>query len=254
MTAKTTELARTDGAALAPARDDAGVLLETIMRAAKDESVSVDKLERLFELHQKMVADQARTAFKAALARLQESLPRITKQGHAIVKDKQTGALVRDTPYARYEDIDAAVRPLCSAEGFAFTFDSKTVQGATTFSCTMSHREGHSETLSLNLPSDTSGNKNPIQGMGSAVSYARRYLLSMHLNLITVDEDDDGAGGSGPVTHEQAVAIREHLEAAGGDAKRFLRFMGAESFEAILARDYTRAMAFIDEKKRSSGK
>lgn len=251
MTAKS-ELAKVERAELAPQPDEARAVLATIMNIAKDPTVKVETVERLFALHEKMVADQARVAFKAALARLQEKLPRITKQGHA--KVEKDGRLIRDTPFARYEDIDAAVRGPCSAEGFAFSFDSKTVQGVTTFSCEMSHREGHSETKYLTLPVDDSGGKNKIQGMGSSVSYARRYLLSMHLNLITVGEDDDGAGGSEPVTREQAASIREHLEAAGRTPERFLRFMGVAAFEDILARDYQRALHFIEEAKRSAGK
>lgn len=247
-------------APVAMARDDepAETALSAILRAAKDPTVSVDKLERLVALHKDLGAVAARRSFMSALARLQEKLPRIAKRGHAIVEKE--GRVVRDTPFARYEDIDVAVRPFCSEEGFSFTFDAKTTPQGTTFSCEMSHRDGHSETRYLTLPIDSSGGKNAIQGMGSSVSYARRYLLSMHLNLVTVGEDDDGNGGPKPISAEQVAFLKREMASlsAEGEApgvaanreSRFLNWLASPSYEEIPQANFERATKFLDEKKR----
>ena len=90
-----------------------------------------------------------------------------------------------------------------------------------------------------------------MQAVGSATSYARRYLLAMHLNLITREEDDDGNGGRGPITAEQAAELRAKLAAVKGSESRFLNWLAAPSFEDIPAANYDRAMRFIDEKRKA---
>jgi len=224
---------------------EATSILDVIARAAADPSVNVEKLERLLAIQQTILADQRRTAFMAALSALEAELPQITKQGHVVVN----GAL--RSKFARIEDVDTAIRPLCKEHGFAFSFDSEPTPGGIKFSCTMSHRDGHAETKTITLPTDTGAGRNAVQAVGSSTSYARRYLLSMHLHLITRDEDDDGTGGRGPVTAEQAATLRAKLAEVKGDEARFLNWLAAPSFEEIPAKNFERAMLFIAEKRKA---
>lgn len=227
---------------------EAGTMLDVIARAARDPAIDVAKLERLLAIQERLLADQRRTSYMAALARLQERLPQIAKSGRIMDRD---GATVRNR-YAKIEDIDTVVRPLCAAEGFSFSYDSKAGPGGAEYACAMHHRDGHTEVKTITLQSDTSGSKNAVQAMGSTVSYARRYLLGMHLNLITRDEDDDGAGGGGAVTAEQAAELRAALAEAGGSEDRFLRWAGAATFEEIPAARYQPAVKFLEEKMRKA--
>ena len=232
-------------------RETAASMLDVIARAAADPTVNVDKLERLLAIQQTIMADQRRTAFMAALSALEAELPQITKQGHVTINGQLR------SKFARIEDVDTAIRPLCKEHGFAFSFDSKPVGGAIEFSCTMSHRDGHAETKTITLPADNGAGRNAVQAVGSATSYARRYLLAMHLHLITREEDDDGNGGRGPVTAEQAAKLRAELTNTPGTATvaqkeaRFLNWLAAASFEEIPAANYDRAMKFIEEKRRA---
>lgn len=241
--------------ALAPVESEASVMLSGIMRAVKDPEVSVDKLERMFALAERMQTDQRRTAFMAALARLQDVLPQIAKSGVILGKDGSARSR-----FAKIEDIDNQIRPLCSAEGFSFSFDSRTLMNANGVAVsieyvgTLHHREGHSETKTLNLPVDNHPSRNAVQSIGSTTSYARRYLLGMHLNLVTRDEDDDGSnGGNEPITAAQVTELRKGLEEAGGDPARFLKWLGVEKVEDVRLCQFGRATKFIDEKKRQKG-
>jgi hypothetical protein len=74
----------------------------------------------------------------------------------------------------------------------------------------------------------------------------------MHLNLVKVGEDDDGAGGNPNVTQAQADQLRAAFAEVKGDPVRFLKFMMVDSFEDIPARDFPRALQFIEQKRRSS--
>jgi hypothetical protein len=159
-------------------------VISAIGRMAADPNLDADKMIRLFELQERLMAKQAEIQFAEAMARLQPKLPVVRKNGMIAFKEQKT-------PFARYEDIDEAIRPLLNAEGFSISFDSKRVEGGTEYSCEVSHSAGHSKTKSLILPADTSGSKNSIQAIGSTVSYAKRYLVGMHFNIITKGQDDD---------------------------------------------------------------
>lgn len=235
-----------DSRALA-VQSEAVAILSVIARAATDPTVDVAKLERLLAIQERLLADQRRTEYFAALARLQSRMPQVNKDGRITDRD---GA-VRNR-YARIEDIDVAIRPLCAEEGFSFSFDSQPTQGGIQYSCAMHHRGGHTETRTLVLPVDSGAGRNGVQSVGSTTSYARRYLLGMHLHLVTRDEDDDGRGGSAPATAEQQQELRTQLAAAGGNEERFLRWLGVDSYEQITAEQYARARMFIAEKKGRS--
>jgi len=240
-----------DTKAMVRGSSETAMVLEGITRAALDPNVDVGKLERLLAIQQTLLADQRRTAFRAALSRLQEKLPQITKAG--TILDKEGRPRNR---FAKIEDIDAVIRPMYVAEGFAFSFDSKPAGGGLIqFTGTLSHCEGHAETKTIDLPVDTGAGRNAVQSVGSTTSYARRYLLSMHLNLVTRDEDDDGAGGTAndPITPAQVMTLSSMLAEVGGDPARFCRWLGVERFEDIRLSQYGRAIKFLDEKKRQKG-
>ena len=99
--------------------DQTATIIDTIARAARDSSVDVAKLERLLAIQERLMVDQRRTAYMAALAQLQAELPQIGKAG--TITDREGAVRNR---YAKLEDIDAAIRPLCAAHGFSFSFDS----------------------------------------------------------------------------------------------------------------------------------
>lgn len=228
-------------------RETTREVLDTIIRASRDQSVDVAKLKDLLDLQERLLADQRRTSFMAAMAELQAELPQITKAG--TIQDRD-GA-VRNK-YAKLEDIDVAIRPLCAKHGFSFSVDSEPVQGGVSFTCRMAHRDGHSETRRLVLPLDQGAGRNAVQSMGSTVSYARRYLLGMHLNLVTRDEDDDGKGGAAAVSGEQAANLRALIDETGANEERFLKWAGATSVEGVLASKYAAAVKLLEERRRQA--
>jgi hypothetical protein len=53
---------------------DTGSLLQIISRAASDQSVDIDKMERLMAMHERLVARDAEQAFNAALTAAQTEM------------------------------------------------------------------------------------------------------------------------------------------------------------------------------------
>jgi hypothetical protein len=176
-----------------------GGLLEVIARAARDPSVDIDKMERLLEMQERVIARNAKLAFNTALAEMQPRLPVITERGRIIVREKSSngkrdGDVIQDTPFARWEDINEAIRPLLHEYGFSLSFRTgMATDGKVMVTAVLSHKEGHSEETSISLPHDSSGSKNAVQAIGSSTSYGKRYTTLTLLNITSKGEDDDGA-------------------------------------------------------------
>jgi len=225
----------------------AGSLLDVIARAVMDPAVDVTKMERILAMKERMDADQRKQAFKAAMARLQAKMPQVQKDGRIVVKGQERSR------YARIEDIDLTVKPLLAEEGFAFSFNTESKDpNNLLISAELSHRDGYSEMKSLLLPIDKSDFRSNVQSIGSTVSYGKRQLIKMHLNLVERGEDDDGQGGSKLITEDQSKDLEAMITEVGADKARFLAYMDANSIEAILARDLPKAIAALEAKRRRS--
>lgn len=148
----------------------------------------VEVMERLLALQERHDAFQARKAFDDAMADLRKTLPRITKSREVDFTGK-TG--VR-TQY-RFEDLaeitEALSEPMSNV-GLSFRWYTDNVQSGVKVTCRITHRDGHFEETSLVGPLDASGNKNPIQAIGSAVSYLQRYTLKAAVGIAAAHDDD----------------------------------------------------------------
>jgi hypothetical protein len=188
-------ITQVDEQGVAPVQPDASAIVQMIERAVLDPRVDIDKMERLLAMQERVMERSARTSFNAALATMQPRLPVIGERGEI----KNTGGKVQST-FALWEDINDAIRPLLAEHGFALTFRTGRANGNPTVTGVLSHREGHSEETTLELPLDTSGSKNNVQGIGSSTSYGKRYTACALLNITTRGEDDGGqSAGQSPV-------------------------------------------------------
>lgn len=180
-------------------------ILDVIARAASDPGTDADKMERLLAMYERITAQQARATFNASLAGLQPKLPVIDERGGI----KNNSGVVQST-YARWEDINDAIRPLLAEHGFALSFRTGVAQdGKITVTGVLSHRDGHSEETTITLPHDSSGNKNAVQAVGSSTSYGKRYTAISLLNITSRapgDQDDDGQAAGRSAAAERAIA------------------------------------------------
>lgn len=111
--------------------------------------------------------------------------------------------------YSTLDAVEAAVRSPLSLNGLAITQTTAVVAGQAVLETTLWHESG--QWISGQYPLNPT--KNDPQGLGSAMTYARRYTLSAILGLVS-DEDDDGAAAS--VAHQTKV----HKETAAAPTQR----------------------------------
>src|SRR5690242_9609970 len=95
-------------------------VLEIIADAATNPQVDPAKLAALFDLKERVDARDAEMAFNQAFARLQPKLPRVKKNGTI-----DLGRGGKAISFAKWEDVDAVIRPLLTEEGFSLSFTSK---------------------------------------------------------------------------------------------------------------------------------
>ena len=222
-------------------------LLAVIAQAVADPRIDVEKMSKLLDMHERIVTEQRKSEFMAAMSRLQAKLPQIRKDGRIVVKG------VERSRFARIEDIDICIRPLLAEEGFAFSFDTDSSDAKMfKISCKLSHRDGHSETKFLTLPIDANEYRSNVQSIGSTVAYGKRQLIKMWLNLVEKGEDDGGQGGSKLIDAQQVATIDTLIKEVGADKSRFLKYMGCEKTSGILSRDFQKAMNSIETKRRAN--
>ena len=199
-------------------------LMSFIERAANNPEFDVAKFGELLRLQRDVGHDQARRAFNAAMADAQsEMLP--------VVRDAKNSHL--GNRYAKLETIDAAMRPIYTRHGFSVRFGSAPSprEGDIRIICTVAHAGGYFEENHLDAPLGSTGSQGgrtqttPVQAVGSAVTYLRRYLLTMVFNIVLADDDDDGEGarraaaapmprGERKVADEKRLAAQAEVVAA----------------------------------------
>jgi hypothetical protein len=182
------------GSVPAEVTDLSGGLLEVIARAARDPSVDIDKMERLFALQERLLERQAKLEFIEAKRAMRPFLPVITERGKIIIRDKNDrNKIIQETSFALFEDLNEILMPIVTEHGFDVTFrNGRSPEGKVCVYTVLSHVGGHSEETFFELPPDGSGSKNAVQAIGSSTSYAKRYGLLEILNITTKGQDDNG--------------------------------------------------------------
>jgi hypothetical protein len=226
------------------------------LEEAISKGAGVEVIEKLLGMQERWEAMQAKKAFNNAIAKFKAAPPAILKNVQVGYESRRTG---ESTSY-KHEDLAellAAVDPALAQYGLWVRF--KVSSGdKVTVTCIVGHADGYSEEAStLSSAPDTSGNKNPIQAIGSAVSYLQRYTLKAALGLAAAKDDDGRASGrvGGVLSPEQADQINKHLlEHPYIDVDKFLKLAGAESVSDIMAVKFDSAMQWLRRQTEKKGK
>lgn len=229
-------------------QSETAAIISMIERAARDPAVDIDKLERLFQMRERMDASRARMSFDAAFAAMQPELPEIDKRGKIVIRDKNDReTIIQSTPYALWDDTNKLIKPILAKHGFGLSFRISQTEGRLTTTAVLSHTSGHREETSFASPIDNTGSKNNVQGWGSAFSYGKRYTGTALLNISTKGEDDDGkaAGGAERITEDQVKAVREGLAFKELTEARFCKKFSISRIEDLAKSKYDEAMKAI---------
>jgi hypothetical protein len=204
-----------------------------LLSHAVTNGASMEMIERLMALQERMDARQSRKEFDAAIAEAKAEIEPVVRnaKGH------------NDKKYADFAAIARAVDPVISRFGLSYRFRTTQAERISV-TCILSHKSGHSEETTLSGLPDSTGNKNAIQAIGSTLTYLQRYSLVQALGLAAAN-DDDGAGASDFISDEQAASLKKLIIDTGGDVAKFCTFARIGKIEEIVVDRYDAAVAAV---------
>jgi hypothetical protein len=216
------------GGALAPAGESANLLAQIVAAAANPE-VDAGKMQAMaglaMQLQDREHEQQFNRDFNAAVM----AMPIITKTGRILIPGKNGEADRVQGSYARFEDLNRIVKPILRENNLSITFEIGGDRERITVAPILTHRNGTTRKWpALPLPLETSGSKNNVQGVGSSVSYGKRYAMCAALNISVEAEDDDASGGKVTMPEERANLVIEEATAAYDDG-RYQEWFRAQS-------------------------
>lgn len=233
-----------------PNGDNAALLLQTLARAASDPNADIDKVERLFAMHERLVEAQAKTDFFAALSSAQQEMRPVLKNA----KNDMTRSR-----YATYAQLDEAVRPIYTRHGIGVTFSTASPNPDVVRIIATASKGGYSRDYQIDMPADGKGARgNTVMtrthALGSATTYGQRYLLKLIFNLAETSDanDDDGNAASRvecePISAEQEKAIYGLIADSDTQIGTFLKYFQIHSIEEMRTDQFGKAVAMLERK------
>lgn len=222
-------------------------MLTLIERVVSNPEIDTAKIQALLDMQRQLMRDQAERALNAALADI--VIPVVKKNGKIPLPSKTDGQ-TREVAFAKWPDIYKALMPILREKDLSLSFSApprKSDGGGADMTGRVSHKDGAFIEAEISLSLDTGPGRNNLQSMGSTISYGKKYLTFMLLNVATEDEDDDG-NTADPITIEQASDLHKSLVDSGSNVKKFLSLFGVDDVRKIQQRDLKKAQALIATK------
>lgn len=164
-----------------------------IMELAIGEGADIAQLEKLMELQERWEKNEAKKAYDKALAAFKAKKITITK-GSKVGYDHKQGGGSTSYSYAPLDKVVEKIGPELARHGLSLTWRTEQDNGSIKVTAVLAHELGHYEETSLHAAPDASGRKNPVQAVGSTISYLERYTALAITGCATSDMDDDGQG------------------------------------------------------------
>jgi len=171
-----------------------GQLVSQVMQQGG--SMDLLAMERLMGLQERWDANEAKKAYHAAMAAFKQNPPTIYKDKH-VEFTTQKGLTSYD--HATIGNVVKQIVASLAEHDLSHSWATEQLDGGqVAVTCSITHKAGHSESVTLKAGRDESGGKNSIQALGSAITYLQRYTLLAITGLAVEDgSDDDGRGTDG---------------------------------------------------------
>lgn len=194
-------------------------------RVLRDDTIPTERFREIMaevRLREEQIAERD---YFEALARARNNFGAITQNRTVDFTNKSN----QRTHY-KFEDlqeIERAIRQPLADEGISYTWRTEQVEGGQVRVTCIMRRGIHKEETTLQAPRDDSGNKNPIQQVGSTVTFLQRYTLKSAAGLAVAHDDDANgpqAQDAGPITAGQYVALVSLIEQSETDLSKLLKW------------------------------
>lgn len=224
-----------------------------LLHLAVERGFDPDQLSKIMDLCERRQRQLAEAAYNEDLRACQMAMP-------ALIRDtlnKHTGK-----KYADFANLNAAIRPVYTAHGFAVSFgeaEEQPTPGKTRMFIEVMHKAGHARRYYGTYSPDDKGpqgspNKTMVQAEVSSHSYARRDLTKLAFNLAEANEDQDGNSASQRIGEEQIAELNtlaDQLEELIGRRSfqdwwpKCLAWLAVQNIGELPQRDFEKAKAEI---------
>lgn len=162
---------------------------EAMIVKALDKGITVDVIEKLVALKERIDATEAKRQFNDAMANFQGECPTIKKK-----KDGgKTNAGVVAYKYAPLEVIVEQVKELIQKHGFSYSIKTEMTKERVKVTCVVKHTGGHSEESTMDVPMGTKTHvMSEPQVVAATTTFAKRYAFVNAFGIMTGDDDVDG--------------------------------------------------------------
>lgn len=215
-----------------------------MLSTAVHQGADLDKLEKLMELQEKWERYEAKKAYNRAIAEFKKNPP-------IVVKDKVNHQY--NSRYASKHALVNTVNAALSDYGLNARWDVH--QDNTTsisVSCILTHELGHSESVTMCAPPDTSGSKNPIQQIKSTKTYLEIATYEAVTGIAASDYGDDDGNGAGQsyITEDKVLNLEALIEEIGANKEQFLKVLKIDELSHLPENKYDGAIKRLEQKRK----
>ena len=163
--------------------------VEGLIKIALNKNSSIEVMERLLAMRQKLRDEQAEIEFRGAMSKFQGGCPIIEKKKTVYNKDGKTVRF----KYAPIEDILESIQPILSECQLSYDIDTEISSNPSGIKVTVKayHLYGYSKESKFWVPIDKDSYMTDQQRWASAQTYAKRYAFCNAFGILTGDEDND---------------------------------------------------------------
>lgn len=161
-----------------------------MLALAVERGDSIEQLKQLMDLRDRWEATEAKKAYVEAFANFKRNMPDVIKD----MLNKQYGS-----DYSSLANLVNTVNRTLGEYGLNAAWKPDVQGGVVAVTCILTHVGGHSETVTLIGPPDTSGQKNPLQQIKSTLTYLEGATFQAITGVVarSASKDDDGNGAGG---------------------------------------------------------
>ena len=229
---------------------DSTAIIQVIERAASNPNVDIDKMERLLQMQERIMAKNAAALFNDAMGQAQSEMRQVSTDS----TNPQTRS-----KYASYSAIDKSLRPIYTKHGFSLSFDTGRDAPAETVRvlCYVSN-SGYTRTYTVDMPADGKGAKGgdvmtKTHAVGAAMQYGMRYLIKLIFNIAIGDDDDGNAATQlERIDESQLADLKALIEEVKANTTAFLKFFKIAKLEELGKPAFPDAVRMLEAKRKKA--
>lgn len=161
-----------------------------MLALAVERGDGIEQLKQLMDLRDRWEATEAKKAYVEAFTNFKRNMPDVIKD----MLNKQYGS-----DYSSLANLVNTVNRTLGEYGLNAAWKPDVQGGVVSVTCVLTHVGGHSETVTLAGPPDSSGQKNPLQQIKSTLTYLEGATFQAITGVVarSASKDDDGNGAGG---------------------------------------------------------